>query len=497
MGDANSVLTAAETRHLLKRTGFGAAPKDVTKSLARGDTRGAAVDRLLKFNPKKFQPGGKGKDPSLQDSHDQWINFMLKTKFPLQEKLVLFWHDHFATSNVKVASTRLMAEQNLLLRLMCKSSFKDFVKAMNKNAAMMEFLDIVRSGRHQPNENYARELMELFTVGVLDHAGNPNYLQDDIVQIARAFSGWRYDDKKKDTAFLDTDRHDFMADFPERGPKTIFTVRGGFGPAGRSFAAGGEGVAEIDTVIDILFDHTDTDGKNTIARRMAGRLLEYFAHADPDIAVIDEVVMTSDFATNWSIGGLVRAILVHDVFYETDAVPPFTSLSRKSISWPVDFVVSTMRALNVAGGGKHGDALRIDGGANIRDRLTDMGQSLFEPPSVFGWDWETSWISSATLLARFSFARDVVGARVKGKTGFHPEKLIDLGLSAPGAIVDAVTDVLGITDQLTADERQALIDYLSDNGTNTVINLTDPDVQNVKLHGLFALVLTAPAYHIH
>ncbi|HEY2388025.1 MAG TPA: DUF1800 family protein [Candidatus Binatia bacterium] len=497
MGDANSILTAAETRHLLKRTGFGAAAKDVAKSQQKGNTRGRAVDALLKFNPKKFQPGGKGKDPSLQDSHDQWITYMLKSKFPLQEKLVLFWHDHFATSNVKVANTRLMAEQNLLLRLMCKGNFKDLVKAMNKNAAMMEFLDIVRSGRHQPNENYARELQELFTLGVLDHAGNPNYLQDDIVQIARAFSGWRYDDKKKDTAFLDSDHHDFIADFPERGPKTIYAVRGGFGASGRSFAAGGEGAAEIDTVIDIIFDHTDTDGKNTVARRMAGRLLEYFAHASPDIGVIDEVVATSGFNTNWDIAGLVRTILVHDAFYETDVTPPFTAQSQKSITWPVDFVVSTMRALNVAGGGKHGDALRIDGGANIRDRLTDMGQSLFEPPSVFGWDWETSWISSATLLARFAFARDVIGARVKGKSGFHPEKLISLALSAPGAIVDAVTDLLGITDQLTVDERQALIDYVSDNGANTVIDLTDPDVQNVKLHGLFALVLTAPAYHTH
>ena len=496
MGDANSVLTAAEARHLLKRTGFGASPKDVFKIVQRGDTRGEAADRLLKFKPKKFQPGGKGKDPSLQDSHDKWIAFMLKTKFTLQEKLVLFWHDHFATSNVKVGNTRLMAEQNLLLRLMCKGSFKDFVKAMNKNAAMMEFLDIVRSGRHQPNENYARELMELFTVGVVDTVGNPNYLQDDIVQIARAFSGWRYDDKKKDVAFLDTDHHDFMADFPERGPKTIFTVLGGFGAAGRSFADNGEGAVEIDTVIDILFAHTDSDGKNTVARRMARRMLEYFAHANPDTSVVDAIVTASGFASTWDISALVRAILVHDVFYETAVPPPFDAGTQKSITWPTDFVVSTLRTLLVSPGGKGHDALRIDGGGNIRDRLGDMGQSLLEPPSVFGWDWETSWISSASLLARFSFARDVVGAREKGKTGFHPEKLIDLGLTAPGPIVDAVTDVLGVTDQLTTDERQALIDYLTDNGAQPVIDLTDPDVQNVKIHGLFALVLTAPAYHI-
>ena len=473
MGDANSILSAAETRHLFKRTGFGAAPKDVAKSLLRSDTRGVAVDRLLKFSAKKFQPGGKGKNPSLQDSHDQWITFMLKTKFPLQEKLVLFWHDHFATSNVKVQSPRLMAEQNLLLRLMCKGSFKDFVKAINKNAAMMEFLDIVRSGRHQPNENYARELMELFTLGVLDTAGNPNYLQEDIVQIARAFSGWRYDDKKKDVAFLDTDHHDFMADFPERGPKTIFTVLGGFGPSGRSFASGGEGVAEIDTVIDILFAHTDTDGKNTVARRTARRLLEYFAHASPDTAVVDEVVTTSGFASNWDIGGLVRAILVHDVFYETDVVPPFSASSKKSITWPVDFVVSTLRALNVAPGGKHRDALRD---RRRRDHSRPARRHGHAPRAAERLRLRTGrppGYSSAKL--RGSPFRARRGAS-RGRRASIPRSCSISG-SRPGAIVDAVTDRLGIADQLTADERQALIDYLTDNGDRHQSHRDIPDAE--------------------
>ena len=137
MGDASTVLTAAEARHLLQRSGFGATPAAVAKIVSRGDTRGTAVDRILGFAPKKFQPGGKGKDPSLQESHDKWIAFMLKAKFPLQEKLVLFWHDHFATSNAKVGNVAQMAQQNLLLRLFCKGNFRDFVKAMNKNPAMI------------------------------------------------------------------------------------------------------------------------------------------------------------------------------------------------------------------------------------------------------------------------------------------------------------------------------------------------------------------------
>ena len=468
----------------------------MAKILKRGDTRGAAADRLLKFNPKKFQPGGSGKDPSMRESHDKWISFMIASKFPLQEKLVLFWHDHFATSNAKVNNVRLMAQQNLLLRLFCKGNFRDFVKAINKNPAMMEFLDTVRNRRREPNENYARELMELFTLGVVDTAGNPNYLQEDIVQIARAFSGWRYDEDKL-VPFLREESHDFMNDFPERGPKVIFKSRGGFGPGGRSFAMNGEGAAEIDTVIDTLFAHTDSDGKNTVARRTARRLLEYFAHAEPDSAVVDAVVTAAGFATNWNIHTLVRAILVHDAFYETAVPPPFGPTTKKSVKWPVDYVISTLRLLAITPKAPRDQDLRIPDGGAIRDILTDMGQRLFEPPSVFGWDWEQKWISSATLLARFAFARDVVSARVKGKTGFHPEKLIDVRLTAPMAIVDAVTNLLGVTDQLTSAERDVLLDYLTDNGASPTINLFDEGIRNTKLHGLFALVLESPAYQLH
>jgi uncharacterized protein (DUF1800 family) len=117
----------------------------------------------------------------------------LKTRAPLQSKLVLFWHDHFATGISKVGDAGLMADQIQLLYQLCKGDMRALVKAISKNPAMMEFLDTVRNDKDVPNENYARELQELFTLGVEDFAGNPNYTQDDIVQIARAFTGWRYD----------------------------------------------------------------------------------------------------------------------------------------------------------------------------------------------------------------------------------------------------------------------------------------------------------------
>jgi uncharacterized protein (DUF1800 family) len=263
MGDENTVLSAAEARHLLRRTGFGALPVEIDRVLTFGETRGAAADRLLSFSNAAVRPSGR----FFEAAHNKWLKTMLKTKYPLQQKLVLFWHDHFATGFSKVQDIKRMGDHIKLLHRGASGDFRQLVKDVGRDPAMMEFLDTVRNGKAEPNENYARELMELFTLGVNDTAGNPNYTQEDIVQISRAFSGWGYGR----TTFFDPSNHDFMDEFPERGPKVIFQSTGGFGVGGRSFTVNGEGEAEIDAVVDILFEHEDTDGKNTVARRTPRR----------------------------------------------------------------------------------------------------------------------------------------------------------------------------------------------------------------------------------
>ncbi len=487
MGDENTPLGPAEARHLLRRTGFGAIPKDVDRILSNSETRGQTADRLLSVTPPRLRPSGR----DLEAAHDKWIKTLVKTRTPLQSKLVLFWHDHFATAISKVQRTDLMADQIGLLQSHAQGDMKQLVKDMNRNPAMMEFLDTVRNEKDVPNENYARELQELFTLGVHDFAGNPNYTQEDIVQIARAFTGWRY--SRRDAVFVES-RHDFMADFPERGPKVIYKSTGGFGSGGRSYTVNGEGDVEIDAVIDVIFAHRDTDGKNTVARRTAHRLLEFFAHPAPATATVDAVVAASGFDTTFDIAALLRAIFVHDDFYATMAPAPWGPATQKSVKWPVDYVVSTLRLLGMR---LRGRDQHLEGGSfdSILDQLSNMGQVLLDPPSVFGWDWETSWISSATLLARYGFARDIVASRGKGP--FRPERLVDLHLTDPGDIVDAVTDVLGVTDQLTAAERTTLIDYLTDDGVRASLDLNDSDLRNTKLNGLFALVMQSPAYQLH
>ncbi len=495
--DQNAPLDEASARHLLRRTGFGAPPSLLEDYI--GLTRGAAADQILAFKPNGFKPSGK----SIEDVRNKWIAYMVKVKAPLQEKLVLFWHDHFATSNNTVMDPKLMTLQNRRLRLNCKGNFKDFVKAMNKDAALMSFLDTNDNRKDIPNENYARELQELFTLGVKDSNGSPNYTQDDVVQIARAFTGWDFD--SKGVAFLEEFYHDFMSDFdgnppsePNRGPKVIYKSTGQFGPAGMPYAGpgsgSGEGPAEIDKVVDIIFAHRDTDMKNTVARRTARRLLEYFAHPDPTLAFIDQTVASgpTGFDTTWDIAALLRRIFISDEFYETDAAPgPGT---KKSVKWPIDHVVSTLRLLGMKPKGKE----LIFGNTTAADAIETMGQALLEPPSVFGWDWEKSWMSSSTMRARASFARDVSTAGNGGKTSFLPDKLVDIALTDAGQIVDAATDRLGISDQIMTADRDALIDYLTDGGPpSTPVDLVDFTNRRIKLNGLFGLLLMSPAFQVH
>lgn len=488
-----ATLTDAHRRHLLRRAGFGPSPKEM-QALSKAETRGEAADDLLDFPAKPFKPGGK----DFFRMHNKWFKFMLKTRYPLQSKLVLFWHDHFATGFSKVNDTQLMGDQIRLLHGNAKGNFRTFLKEMNRNAAMMEWLDTVRNDKDIPNENYARELQELFTLGVNDLAPTPqpNYTQTDIVQVARAFTGWRYDGRSRE-AYLADSEHDFNADYEaERGPKVIYKTTGGFGAAGRNYAptASDEGPQEIDAIIDIILEHTDSQGKNTVARRTAYRLCQYLAHDKPSITgFVDQVVADSGFDTSWDIQALVRSILCHDDFYLTSS-SDYSVNGKKSVKWPIDLVVSTMRLLEMKPVGRY---FQILGGSyrSMLDHLTDMGQVIADPPSVFGWDWETAWLSSATLLSRYNFARDLTSARDGG--AFKPEKLMDTSLSDPGDILDAAAEVLGLQDHLTAPEKTVLIDYLTDDGATSTLNLDDYDTRNIKLHGLFALLMQSPAYQLH
>lgn len=491
MGDQNTILDAADARHLMRRTLLGAGPGAIDRfNITPGvTTRGEAADRILAVRPKKFRPASR----DYETSHARWVKWLVRTKAEFQSRLVFFFHDHFSTSISVVGDPKMMGDQIKLLYTHALGNFKELVKLINRNPAMMEFLDTVRNHKELPNENYARELQELFTLGVTDLNGVPNYTQEDILQIARAFSGWRHDGRN---AYLDISEHDFTAAYPARGPKALFDGAHGFPPGGADFTlAFGEGEGELDALTDILFQHRDSDGELTIARRLAFRLLEYFAYANPAKATVDQVVAESGFDVDFELLPLYRAILVNDVFYECGAAAPFDANTKKSVKWPVDYVVSTCKLLGMKLKSRYA---YIDGGGYvpILDFMGVMGQTLLNPPSVFGWGLEDSWISTSNLFGRFAFARDIVSARFGGKR-FRPERIVDLDLTDPVAIVDAVLDGLDVTHHFESGgaPRQALVDYLTDGGILTP-DLHDDAYRNTKLHGLFLLVMQSPEYHV-
>jgi uncharacterized protein (DUF1800 family) len=491
MGDENTIISEADLRHILGRTGFGPSVKDMRRARKLiGATRGVAADYLLGAKRKIIKAKGK----ELIDIHNKWIKHLTKGKNQLLDKTVLCFHDHFAVTASVLDNYPEAVTQHLELHYEhALADFRVYCKAINKNPAMMVFLDTVKNKKSIPNENYARELCELFTLGVTDLNGVANYSQDDIVQIARAFTGWRIDEEMG-LAYLKEGQHDTMSNFPSRGPKVLFDNAYGFPSGGASFTTGGEGENEIDEVIDILFAHTDSDGQNTVARRIVNRLIEFFCYANPDKTIVDEIISNSAFDTAWNIEQVVREIIVHDVFYETMAPAPFLATTKKSVKWPIDFMVGTLRMLRMKARGKY---LEVPGGEfrTMQEHGLNMGQLIGEPPSVFGWNLEEGWISSSTLLARYEFARDLINARTKGR--FKAKRVVDTDLTDPGEIADAVTDALGVTTQFTAAERAELIDYLTDEGSVSSLDLDNEDVLNTKLHGAFSLVMESAAFQLH
>jgi uncharacterized protein (DUF1800 family) len=254
-------------------------------------------------------------------------------------------------------------------------------------------------------------------------------------------------------------------------------------------------------VTDILFDHVDSDGRSTVARRITRRLLEYFAHPEPAQTFVDRVIDASGFAApgpqQWSIERLLRAIFVDDEFYPS-TYPALHGGAPKplSVKWPIDLIVSTMRLTRMKPWFK-GEAI-LGVGDGFSEQIARMGQVLFEPPSVFGWDWETGWISSSTLLARYEFVAGLVKATFKnGGTRFKMTKIAPGQLTIAGDVVDAVLTHFGVADRLDAADRDDLIGWLTNGGdASTVVDRGDGFVA-FRLLDMMLLVMQSAAYQLH
>ena len=456
--------------HLLSRAGFGAKYKEA----AIWERRGQALTVEFLVSQKGMNakgPGVSGADPASLAKLQTWWAKRMATQNArrLQEKMVLFWHDHFATQYSVVKNVRQMSYQNRTFRQHGLGPFKTLVHRVTRDAAMLDFLDGKLNTKNNKNENYGRELMELFVLGVFDLDGAENYTQTDVEQMARCCTGFQIDGN--------TDLGYFNANRFDNGNKTLFagTANEVSGNIGFEDASGNL-LPPAQNVIDILFAHTDSDGELTMPRFLTKKLWEYFAYPSPSKALVDEIAAPF-IAGGFVIADLLRAIFLHDEFYSTQA-------KTSSVKNPVEYALSAMRATKAS-----------SNYSQVPAHLDAMGMDLFDPPSVNGWSSGLSWLSTGQFLNRFEFAQALAAGRDTKALKLKPQQIFDDDATSAAEVVDDLLGVFGIATRVPAGARQALVDYLNDPAPPP--SFSDATVIEKKVRGLIALILQLPEFHIH
>ncbi len=407
----------ANVAHLLRRAGFGGTNAQVATLAAQ--PWATTVDQLLDFSsaPPDVQPayltdnavGDWEKEYQLQQ---WWLDRMATSTTPLQEKLTLFWHGHFATANYKVNDMLLMYQQNALFRAYAAANFRDLVHAMSLQPAMLIWLDNDPNVAGSPNENFARELMELFTLGV------DQYTQNDVVASARAWTGHNTLDSDREQYHFYPTRHD-------DGMKTFMGVTQNWdGP----------------DVIDFILG-TDATRKQIGARFIATKMWSFFAYPEPEPDVVTSLA-GAFLANDLSIEDLVRAIFMHPNFVSPRAM---TGLVRS----PAEWVAACMRVVGITAED-----------ANPQWYMDDMGQQLFEPPNVSGWRPNDYWLTTSRLWPRANWLTNLLW---RNDVRHSLSAIAGTGTTGPMTVPDAVQygfDFFGI-DSPSAHTRTKLEAWLT------------------------------------
>ena len=282
---------------------------------------------------------------ALKATIDWWLTRMAMGSSPLQEKLTLFWHGHFATSARDERSAALMWQQNDLLREQAAGNFRTLVRSISRDPAMLDYLNNTQNKKAHPNENYARELQELFTLGI------GNYTETDVKQAARAFTGWTHDGEQ--FVFRPHDHDD--------GIKTFQGHTGNFN---------GEDVIAIILSMPVC------------SKFISSKLFRFFAYEQPDDTLVD-ALGSQLREQNYALRPLIRTILTSKAFYSDYAM-------GTQIKSPIQLLIGTVRQLN----------LQMPNDRATMGYLTQMGQQPFGPPNVRGWPGGRIWINTNTMFVR-------------------------------------------------------------------------------------------------
>lgn len=432
--------------HLLRRAGFGGSMAEV-EAFARL-SQDEAADRLLNFaaadnsalearlRAANFELNDYG-NGLLSDMQRWWFTRMVYSARPLEERMTFTWHGLLTSQLSKIGRNRakLMVKQNELFRTMALPRYGALLQAISKDPAMLVYLDNVESVKDHPNENYARELMELFSMGV------GSYTEEDVRESARAFTGWRITQpvRGRPTGTLTAveQQEQLRRTFAAWQPEFQFVARQH--DAGRKTFLGKTGAWDGGDIVDIIMEQEAT------ARFVTTRLFEEFAYPGPSAAVIDRLVNVWK-SNGADIRAVLRAILVSDEFSSEQAY-------RSKVRSPVEFIVGLVRGLELE---STFTALGANGGRGAYSPYRAMDQVLFEPPSVAGWPGGPAWISSSTFFARANFLDQLFWPR-NGRPAEIPALR---GLTSAEDLVDGAAARL-VDGDITAAGREAIAAHAS------------------------------------
>jgi uncharacterized protein (DUF1800 family) len=461
--------------HLYRRAGFGGSPDDVARTASAG--LHAAVDGFIHFADASALPSAPQlvddrPDPELrkkllaslppqtaipqatQDatiaearkalgrSHvrdlvamQTWfLDRMIGSPAPLQEKMTLFWHGHFTSAYQKGIPAQALVNQNNLYRTHALGNIRELTLAVSQDPAMLRYLDNAQNNKSHPNENYARELMELFTLGI------GNYTETDVRESARAFTGWGLD---RDFTFRD---------FPQRhdtGSKTFLGQTGNF--TGHD-------------IVEIIFTQP------AAAQWFAKKLLEFFVYSDPEPALIDATAALIH-KNDYNLQPVMSTVLRSNVFFSDRAY-------RALVKSPVEFVAGSYQLFGI----KQSDLVAL--GA-----LRRMGQILFVPPNVKGWDGGAAWLNSQTVLTRENFASSLMAKM--GGAGWLQREMTS---TDPAAVSRALIATI-LQGDVSASSTARLTAYLDGTNVSALAALSGENADE-RVRGAAYLTMAMPAYQL-
>jgi uncharacterized protein (DUF1800 family) len=464
----------AKARHLLVRAGFGGTAQEVQQLFSMGLYN--AVDHLVDFH--RQPSAGASLDvapPSLADPLETqlrnafiqsqaaaprqsvdggqlgrlrqwWLKRMVESPRPLQEKLTLFWHGHFATQQSVVQNSYTLYHQNQLFREHGAGNFGGLLYGIVHDPVMIRYLDNNLNVKGHANENLAREIMELFAMGV-----DQGYTEADIREAARALTGYTYDNN--------TGQFRFQHDKHDPSEKTVF---------------GKTGPWTGDDLVNLLLDQPAT------ARFISLKLFEFFAHKEPGSETVDS--LASVLRTNqYELGPMLKNLFLSEVFYSEAAM-------GTQIKSPTQLVVGMLRDVGIKQVANYGE---IDG------MIQNMGQQLFEPPDVKGWREGRSWISANRLFLRYNATANLMQS-VAQPGGRRGADLVDVLASAECKTAADVVNCLAKTcfaKPLNDQQRQKLADFLGELPPQPEW-ANQRDNINGRLRAVLVLMLSTPEYQL-